>query len=444
MQARARLVTSDGDPLEKGSVKMRDTAGQDVVRESTAGLRKTWWIAGGLTVLLVLFLAVGPGVTRWLAGEKTLSSARVRLAEAQMKPFIRDLSVRGQVVAAKSPTVFAKSAGVVAFVAQPGDLVNQGDLLATIESPELANELETQESALIAAEVALERQRIQARRTTLTNRQSADLAKVRRDAADRELRRAERSQENQLISEIDFEKAKDDLARAELEYRHAEENLKLEDETAAFEVQTMALALEQQQLRVDELRRRVEALSIRSPVTGMVGNQLVEERTSVGENQALLAVVDLSEFEVSAFIPEAYADDLGLGMPAEVEIGGQRHAATISAISPEVQNNEVESRLRFEGGAPSGLRQNQRMTARIIMDAREAVLTLPRGPFVDDGLGRIAYVVDAQGVATRRAIQLGARSIQEVEIVSGISAGETVIISGINDMLDYETVRLVD
>lgn len=423
---------------------MRDTAGQDIVRES-AGNRRIWGLVGGaVAVLTILGILLGPGISRWLAGEKTFSSARVRLAQTQLKPFIRDLSVRGQVVAANSPTVFAKSAGVVTFLAQPGDLVRQGDLLATIESPELANELQTQESALIAAEVALERQRIQARRTTLSNRQFADLAKVRREAADRELRRAERSQENQLISEIDFEKAKDDLASAELEHRHAEENLKLEDETAAFEVQTMALALEQQQLRVDELRRRVEALAIQSPVTGMVGNQLVEERTSVGENQALLAVVDLSEFEVSAFIPEAYADDLGLGMPAEVEIGGELHPATISAISPEVQNNEVESRLRFDNGAPSGLRQNQRMTARIIMDARDAVLTLPRGPFVDDGLGRIAFVVDEQGVATRRAIQLGARSIQEVEIVSGISAGETVIISGINDMMDYETVRLVD
>ena len=56
----------------------------------------------------------------------------------------------------------------------------------------------------------------------------------------------------------------------------------------------------------------------------------------------------------------------------------------------------------FAAAAPSGLRQSQRVAVRLLFETKTGVLKLPRGPFLESGAGRSAWVVDASGVATRR------------------------------------------
>jgi HlyD family secretion protein len=72
--------------------------------------------------------------------------------------------------------------------------------------------------------------------------------------------------------------------------------------------------------------------------------------------------------------------------------------------------------VRFGEHKPAGLRQNQRLTTRILIDEHPNVLMVERGPFVDSGAGRVAYIV-RNGVAERTAIQVGATSFNAVELV---------------------------
>jgi HlyD family secretion protein len=204
----------------------------------------------------------------------------------------------------------------------------------------------------------------------------------------------------------------------------------------------MELQMNRQALAVSDWRRRVDELELRSPVDGIVGNLLVDQKASVALNQQIMSVVDLSAFEVEAQVPESYADDLGIGMPAEVMVGGGSYAASVVSVSPEIIQNQVTTRIRFTGGMPPGLRQNQRLTTRILMEERPAVLTLPRGQFLDSGGGRVAYVVGDDRVARRRSIEVGARSLAAVEIVDGLSVGEVVVVSSIDQFQSAESVLI--
>jgi HlyD family secretion protein len=89
----------------------------------------------------------------------------------------------------------------------------------------------------------------------------------------------------------------------------------------------------------------------------------------------------------------------------------------------------VLARVRFEGKQPQGLRQSQRVSARLLIDEKANALIVPRGTFVEQQGGHFAYVVE-DGTATRRPISIGATSVSAVEITSGLKAGEHVVISG--------------
>jgi HlyD family secretion protein len=153
-------------------------------------------------------------------------------------------------------------------------------------------------------------------------------------------------------------------------------------------------------------------------------------------------VVDLSVFEVEIKVPESFARDLAIGIPAQITNGnGEPFAAQISAVSPEVVNGEVVSRLRFKDKQPPGLRQSQRLSARIVLDTRRNTLIVERGPFLEQSGGTSAYVVN-NGIATRRPIRTGASSLSNVQILEGLQPGDRIVVSGSDQFANAQTARI--
>jgi HlyD family secretion protein len=129
-------------------------------------------------------------------------------------------------------------------------------------------------------------------------------------------------------------------------------------------------------------------------------------------------------------------------MQADVSYAGKTYAGEVSAISPEVRQGEVTGRVRLRE-IPAGLRQNQRVSVRILMDRRDDVLKVERGGFYEAGGGATAYVVK-DGVAERRPIRTGAVSVREIEILDGLAAGDRLVISDTQDFKNAPRVMLAD
>lgn len=437
------------DTPNTGRIGISDTSAQDITITKNKSAKRYWLATGGVICTLLLYWVVEPAFSSWRSSDTSISVKRIHLAKVVRGDLVRDLSVQGQVVAAISPRLYSPAQGTINLLVDAGDTVQKGQVLASVDSPELTNELQQEESSLQKLKMELDRQRIQSKKQALENQKAVDLAKVALTAAEREKRRADKAFSTQSISQIDFEKAQDELENAKLVYKHAQQDADLSKESLAFEVQSKQLLVKRQALMVSDLSRKVARLDIRSPVSGIVGNLAAEQRNQVAKNQAILSVVDLSEFELEVDIPESYADDLAINMPALVTVNGSDHLAKLVSISPEIENNQVTGRVRFskedESGAmlqpPRGLRQNQRLTTRILMENRPDVLMLSRGQFLESGSGRVAYVVEGN-IARRTNIVTGARSLSNVEVLSGLSANQQVIISSTDQFNDAQTVLI--
>jgi HlyD family secretion protein len=419
-----------------------DTSGQDTQIASAQAQarpkRLVWLVAAAIGAALIVFL-----LSKWLGSERSIDASRIRIAEVTRGTLVRDASVNGRVVAAVSPTLYAPAPSTVTLKIHAGDKVKKGDLLAVLDSPDLSNALAREQSSLAQLEAEVARQRILAEKQRLVARRDADEAEVARLGAERMLTRTEGGFKAGAIAEIDYLRAQDALKTAQIHSRQAAQASQLEIKDVALETSTRVSELERQRLVVADAQRRVDELQVRSPVDGVVGTLNVADRSVVAGNTALMTVVDLSRLEVELEIPESYADDLGLGMNVEVNIGTVNATGKLSAISPEVVRNQVLARVRFDGKQPEGLRQNQRLTARVLIEEKPGVLMLPRGSFVENEGGRAAYVMDGD-VAVRRPIQLGATSVSAVEILSGLKPGERVVIAGSDAFENAQRVSIND
>ncbi|RZM74802.1 efflux transporter periplasmic adaptor subunit [Pseudoalteromonas rubra] len=416
---------------------IKDTSQQDLVVKSA---KVSWKKAVGVVALIGALGVTARAISMADSTGRSFERSALQVATVSRGDFVRDIQASGRIVAANAPQVYSPQAGFVDLLVKAGDTVSQGQVIARVNSPTLTNELKQQQAELARLRDSLAREQLEVRRETLTLNRSLELAKVTLDAAERENRRAQLSIKQNLISQIDLEEAVDDLARAKLNYQHAQQEVALGKDTLAFELAAASNLVERQQLVVDELQRQVNALDISAPVSGLVGNLFVQTKAAVTDQQALMTLVDLSAYEAQLQVPESYANELGLGMSVVLKVGASEVYGKLSAISPEVSNREVTTRVRFDHSDMGGIRQNQRLSARILLDSKEDVIKVRRGAFMNAG-GNVVYRVEGE-VATRLNVRTGASSVNEVEILDGLSPGDQIIVSNYEQFEHAPLVQL--
>jgi HlyD family secretion protein len=407
---------------------IRDTSQQDAVIAPPRGhklKRRALWLGGaaGVALLLVALLST------WRSSEASVSAARLRIAEVGRGTLVRDASVNGRVVAAVSPTLFSTAPATVNLKVAAGDTVRRGDILAMLESPDLSDALKREQSNYEQLKAEVARQQILSRKQKLLAQREADVAEIDRLSAQRTLERYESVAQVGVIARIDYQKAKDALNSAGIRARHAAQAASLEGDDVALAIRTKSNEMERARLSMLNAQRRVDELTVRAPVDGFIGTLNVQNRMVVAANAPLMTLVDLSRLEVELEVPETYVSDMGIGMTAEIALPAGTATGKLVALSPEVVKNQVLARVRFDGDQPKGLRQSQRVTARLLIEEKPNVVMVARGPFVESEGGRFAYRVQ-DGVAVRTPIQLGATSLSSVEIISGLKPGDKVVVAG--------------
>jgi len=415
---------------------IRDTSSQDTPIERPKAKRRAGLVAAAVAVVALGAWAL-PQARGLLGTGSSVSMERLGFDDVSRGPFVRDIQAEGRVVAAFSPTLYAPAAGAVTLQVHAGDNVGKGQVLATIASPELAAKLAQEQAAADTLRTDTLRAQVEAGEQRGALRGARENAAIDVKAAETDLARQQKAFDAGAAAGMQVDHARDALEKARIALAHAEANLHSKDDALKFDVQARAQAHARQVLLVDDLKRQVAELTVRSPVDGQVGQLFVAERASIAKDAQLLTVIDLSQLEVQMQVAETFARDLAVGMPGEIAGNGRTWKARVSGISPEVVANQVAARLRFDdnpehpgpvpgtGGVlaperpgaaaassamPERLRQNQRLSVRVLLDQRPDVLSVRAGSFIDESGGQYAYVV-RDGVAVKTPVRLGARSV---------------------------------
>ena len=199
---------------------IRDTSSQDAVITAAPAhrfKRRAIWAGAAI-------VAIGAGamlLSAWRSSEQSVSAARLRIAEVTRGTLVRDASVNGRVVAAISPTLYSTAQSTVTLKTNAGDTVKKGDVLAILESPDLADALKREQSSYSQLEAEVARQQILAKKQKLLAQREADTAEIDRLSAQRTLERYESVGNVGIIAKIDFQKAKDALSSAQIRASHA-------------------------------------------------------------------------------------------------------------------------------------------------------------------------------------------------------------------------------
>ena len=183
-------------------------------------------------------------------------------------------------------------------------------------------------------------------------------------------------------------------------------------------------------------------LSFRSPVAGVVTEKKAVQGMRFMPGETLYQVADLSTVWV---IAEVFEQDIGLvqtGAPARIKVNAypeQVFEGTIRYIYPTLKAETRSIPVRVELSNP-GMLLKPGMFAQVelAVAARGQVLTVPVSAVIDSGTRQIVLVQLAEGRFEPRAVKLGARSDDQVEVRDGVRAGEQVVVAA-NFLIDAES-----
>lgn len=385
-------------------------------------LKRPWVIAA---VLLAIVLVAGVG---WMR----LRAPAVPAVQVQAAPLVRTLQFSARVATLSRVDVGATLTGRVAEVrVREGDTVRSGQVLVRLESEELR-------AALAQAE-ANERQ-AQARLAGLrsTGRASAEAALAQAEAtlcnARAELARARKLVDDGFVSASRLDDAQRAVAVAEAQHQAAQAQRRANADSGTEVAQAQA-QLAVARAATLAARARLEQADIVAPADARVLVRQVEPGQIVQPGKALLSLALAGPTQLVAQVDERFLDQLAVGQPAAVvadAFPSQRFAARVLSLAPSVdaQRGALEVKFALVPPAPEFLREDMTLSVEVVTGRREQALVLPlaavRGePRADGGA---TVLVAQEGVARERTVRLGLRTLEAVEVVQGLSAGERVLL----------------
>ena len=372
--------------------------------------------------IAVVVLAVVAGL-----GWRALRPQPVALVTATETALVQTLVFSGRVAAPIRVELGATVTGrVVEVGVREGDAVSRGDALASLESVELLAQLDQMRAALRLAEARLAGQRELAAPTTDA---ALEQARATLDTAQREARRSRELFERGYVSQARV----DETDRA---LRVAQAQLKAARAGAQANV-GQGTESRQARLRVDEARAAVGLARARlaqtrllAPADGRIVSRHVDPGQIVQPGRALFVFAQAGPTQLVGQADEKFLAQLAVGQPVRVLADAfpqQPFDARIGRIAPgiDAQRGTVEVKLDVPV-PPDFLREDMTLSMQVTTGRRERALLLPAPAVVGPGIdAKVRRLVD--GRVLEQSVRTGLRTLERVEIVEGLSAGDAVL-----------------
>jgi RND family efflux transporter MFP subunit len=371
-----------------------------------------------LIVAVMLFIAA---LLWWVSRPKL---AAVQLATA------REVSVGGQqtvlnasgyVTARRQATVSSKVTGkVLEVLIEEGMEVTEGQVLARLDNSNVSARLNLSTAQMRAAKTDLEETRVR-------------LAEAKLD-----LERVETLVADQIASQAELDKA-----RAQVDSIAA----RLDSQGEAVSVAERSLAV---------TRQALDDTVIRSPFDGVVvaknaqPGEMISPVSSGGFTRTGIGtIVDMASLEIEVDVNEAYINRVTAGQRVESTLDSYpdwKIPSSVIAIIPTADRStatvkvrigfdELDSRVLPDMGVKVAFQGVERQGG-----ATSVAIVVPSGAIRNDGGTDLVFVV-AGGKAERRAVKLGDTTASESFVLSGLTAGERVVLIGPHDLKDGDEVE---
>jgi HlyD family secretion protein len=413
----------------------------DIQRPSNARrtrIRRT--IYGVVGVLAVGLLTLG--VSRLKPAAPTVDASTIWPDTVKRGPMVRQVRGLGTLVPEDLRWIPATTQGrVERIVVWPGTAVTAATVILELTNPELDQEVQDARLKMQSAEASLTNVRAQLQDELLAQKAAAAALDAEYQKAQMQAEMTEALARDQLVSELARRQAVLEAAQLLVRRDIGQEQLATRAETTRAQLAVQQSSLDQTRAVLALRERQRDELHVRAGLDGMLQLVPVAVGQQVAPGTNLARVANPQRLKAEIRIAETQAPDLQVGQPATIDTRNGVVPGRVTRIDPSVQNGTRTVDVALEGALPPGAVPDLSVDGTIELERLPEVLYMGRPAFGQDkstvGLFKVDPVTQ---VATRVPVTLGRSSVATIEVVTGLQAGDHVILS---DMSAWDAVDRV-
>ena len=387
------------------------------------------WLCGFIVVM---------GVGAWLGSQMLTTIDRKTLVVSEVDRGTIEVSVTatGRIVPAFEEVVTSPiSSRILEVYAHSGDSVDVG-------TPLLRLDLQSAETEMAKAldEREIRRQQMEQLRTNIETQLSDRRMQI--EVEEMKLSQLEAQLHNEIYLDSLGSGTRDRVRSAETTLRTAQLQLAQLRQQYANEVRAKHADLRMQQLQNDifekglnEQQRTLTDAAIRSPRRATLTYIISDIGATIAAGQKVAIVSDLSHFKAECEISDTYSDRVLVGGRVLLRIGKERLPATIATVTPLSQGGAVTFTVMPQDPSHPRLRSGLKTEVYVITSIRDDVLRIRNGSFYAGPGKYTLFIFKDDQTLVPREVQLGECNYDYIEVLSGLSEGEQLVVS---DMAKYK------
>lgn len=395
-----------------------------------------------LVVLVVLYGARHV----WLFGQAGFGIDKNELAFAHVKRGDFSVSVRGTGILAPENIQWL-SAAIEAKVekrhVKSGDIVKKGDVLVELSNQRLLQQLEETKWEL-EAEKANNLAEIVSLDTSILQQEAAVLeAELAYEEARTEYKAYSDLIEGGIVSNLEYVRAKIAMSQAKTRWEFSVNQLKKIKDNANTQKSANTARLNQFVKRVERVQHQVRDLMVIATIDSVVLDMPLEpgQRVSLGDNIAKLAERGslIAELQVS----EIQVRNVEIGKPVIIDTRNSKVKGVVSWVEPSVINGKVQVDVSFSEPLPPGARPDLSVDGEILIIEIADTLYVERPLFSQsNGETTLYKLTDDEQFAERVEVNLGVGSINQMQVLFGLSEGDKIVTSDPSRFDSYQKFRV--
>jgi HlyD family secretion protein len=395
-------------------------------------------------VSLLVLAAMSFGLSRLQPALPTVEAATLYPDTVKRGPMVRQVRGIGTLVPEGIRWIPATTEGrVERIVLRPGTAVSADSVVLELSNPQLDQEVEDAQLKLQAAEAALANLRVQVQNDLLQQKAAtasidAEYSKARMQAEMNEALARER-----LVSDLALRQSALDAEQLSVRRDIAVEQLATRAESSRAQLAVQQSSVDQARALLQLRQRQRAELHVRAGLDGILQLVPVDEGQRVAPGTNLARVANPGRLKAEIKIAETQAKDVQLGQRADVDTRNGVISGRVTRIDPSVQNGTRTVDVSLDGELPRGAVPDLSVDGTIELERLADVVFMGRPAFgQDQSIVGIFKVDPATGEAHRVRVQLGRSSVDSVEVLSGLSPGDKVILSDMSAWDSVDRVRL--
>ncbi len=373
----------------------------------------------------------------------------VQAATVQQKTIYEIVSAEAVLYPKTEASIVPKiSAPVEKFYVNRGSHVKAGQLLAELENRDLQAAVTQAKGAYEQAEAAyatntqvnLPAQIQNAQLDAKATRQAMESARMVYESR-------EKLYKSGAISRNLLEQARVAYTQANNQYQMAKARLEgLEKVGQSAGEKTAEGQLAAAKGAYEAALAQLQYSEIRSPISGVVTDRPLFEGQMATAGTPLMTIMDLSHVIGRAYVSPEQASQLHVGDAATIILGNGRDSvpAKVTVVSPALDPNSTTVQIWVEAANPGEkLRPGATVNVQIVVRSVQNALVVPAAAVLTgDGGATTVMVISSDHVAHQTSVRTGIRQDNEVQIISGLRAGQQVVSEGAYGLPDGAKVQI--